>query len=81
VISLLPVAGVHYPGNLAAERSWFPNDVACLDFLHWPSAPEERLARAADADAGIDKGPELTPRRDAPTGSAKVARMPCTRLT
>lgn len=26
-----PVAGVHYPGNFAAVRAWFPDDEACLD--------------------------------------------------
>ena len=26
-----PKAGVHYPGSLAAVRSWFPDDAACLD--------------------------------------------------
>jgi len=31
-----PKAGVHYPGNLAAVRSWFPDDAACLDWLRWP---------------------------------------------
>jgi ISXO2-like transposase domain/Transposase zinc-ribbon domain len=30
-----PKAGVHYPGNLAAARSWFPDDAACLDYLDW----------------------------------------------
>jgi len=30
-----PKAGVHYPGNLAAVRSWFPDDAACLDYLDW----------------------------------------------
>lgn len=30
-----PNAGVHYPGNLAAVRSWFPDDAACLDYLDW----------------------------------------------
>ena len=30
-----PVAGVHYPGDLAAVRSWFPDDAACLDYLDW----------------------------------------------
>src|SRR5450830_348986 len=28
-------AGVHYPGNLAAVRAWFPDDAACLDYLDW----------------------------------------------
>ena len=36
----LPVAGVHYPGNLAAVRSWFPDDTACLDFLDWLRWPD-----------------------------------------
>ena len=30
-----PVSGVHYPGDLAAVRSWFPDDAACLDYLDW----------------------------------------------
>ena len=30
-----PKAGIHYPGNLAAVRSWFPDDGACLDYLDW----------------------------------------------
>ena len=33
------VVGVLYPGNLAALRSWFPDDVACLDYVNrwrWP---------------------------------------------
>lgn len=30
-----PVEGVHYPGSLAALRSWFPDDEACLDYLDW----------------------------------------------
>src|SRR5450830_42416 len=28
-------AGVHYPGDLAAVRAWFPDDAACLDYLDW----------------------------------------------
>ena len=35
-----PVAGVHYPGDLAAVRSWFPDDVACLDYLDWLRWPD-----------------------------------------
>jgi hypothetical protein len=35
-----PVAGVHYPGNLAAMRSWFPDDAACLDYLDWLRWPD-----------------------------------------
>jgi len=35
-----PVAGVHYPGNLAALRSWFPDDAACLDYLDWLRWPD-----------------------------------------
>lgn len=30
-----PKAGVHYPGDLAAVRAWFPDDAACLDYLDW----------------------------------------------
>ena len=35
-----PKAGVHYPGNLAAVRSWFPDDAACLDYLDWLRWPD-----------------------------------------
>ena len=79
----LPVAGVavHYPGNLSAVRSWFPDDAARLDYLDSPSAPGGRRARGADADAGTDQGPEPTPRRETSTGRAEVARKPCSRLT
>lgn len=35
-----PVVGVHYPGNLAAVRSWFPDDAACLDYLDWLRWPD-----------------------------------------
>ena len=35
-----PVAGVHYPGNLAAVRSWFPDDAACMDYLDWLRWPD-----------------------------------------
>jgi transposase-like protein len=35
-----PVVGVHYPGNLAALRSWFPDDAACLDYLDWLRWPD-----------------------------------------
>jgi hypothetical protein len=35
-----PVAGVHDPGNLAAMRSWFPDDAACLDYLDWLRWPD-----------------------------------------
>lgn len=35
-----PVAGVHYPGNLVAVRSWFPDDAACLDYLDWLRWPD-----------------------------------------
>ena len=35
-----PVAGVHYPGDLAAVRSWFPDDAACLDRLDWLRWPD-----------------------------------------
>jgi len=35
-----PAAGVHYPGNLAAVRAWFPNDQACLDYLDWLRWPD-----------------------------------------
>lgn len=31
----MPRAGVHYPGNYAAMRAWFPDDVACRDYLDW----------------------------------------------
>jgi hypothetical protein len=34
------VAGVHYPGNLATVRSWFPADTACLDYLDWLRWPD-----------------------------------------
>ena len=34
------MAGVHYPGNLAAVRSWFPDDAACLDYLDWLRWPD-----------------------------------------
>ncbi|MCP9772438.1 transposase [Synechococcus sp. Tobar12-5m-g] len=30
-----PVGGVHYPGNLAAVRSWFPDDAASLYYIDW----------------------------------------------
>ena len=30
-----PKAGVHYPGNAADLRAWFPDDAACLDYLGW----------------------------------------------
>jgi hypothetical protein len=40
VILPSPVAGVHYPGNLAAVRSWFPDDAACLDYLDWLRWPD-----------------------------------------
>jgi hypothetical protein len=29
----MPRAGVHYPGNYAAMRAWFPDDATCLDYL------------------------------------------------
>ena len=35
-----PKAGVHYPGNLAAVRSWFLDDAACLDYLDWLRWPD-----------------------------------------
>ncbi len=35
-----PAAGVHYPGNLAAVRAWFPDDQACLDYLDWLRWPD-----------------------------------------
>ena len=35
-----PKAEVHYPGNLAAVRSWFPDDAACLDYLDWLRWPD-----------------------------------------
>jgi len=35
-----PVAGVHYPGDLAAVRAWFPHDQACLDYLDWLRWPD-----------------------------------------
>lgn len=35
-----PVAGVHYPGDLAALRSWFGDDAACLDYLDWLRWPD-----------------------------------------
>lgn len=35
-----PVAGVHYPADLAAVRSWFPDDAACLDYLDWLRWPD-----------------------------------------
>jgi transposase-like protein len=35
-----PVAGVDYPGNLAALRAWFPDDAACLDYLDWLRWPD-----------------------------------------
>ena len=31
----MPRAGVHYPGNYAAMRAWFPDDAACRDYLDW----------------------------------------------
>lgn len=31
----MPQAGVHYPGNYAAMRAWFPDDGACRDYLDW----------------------------------------------
>jgi len=30
-----PIAGMHYPGDSAAARSWFSDDAACLDYLDW----------------------------------------------
>ena len=33
-------AGVHYPGDLAAVRAWFPDDAACLDYLDWLRWPD-----------------------------------------
>ncbi len=30
-----PKAGKHYPKNYADFLSWFPDDVACLDYLDW----------------------------------------------
>jgi hypothetical protein len=72
----LPVAGGHYPGNLGAERSFFLDDAACLDYLSCASAPRDRCAHGADADAPTDQGPEPTTRRDTPTGRAELARKP-----
>lgn len=31
----MPQAGVHYAGNYAAMRAWFPDDAACRDYLDW----------------------------------------------
>jgi len=31
----MPQAGVHYPGNYAAMRAWFPDDAACRDYVDW----------------------------------------------
>ncbi|HEY5400095.1 MAG TPA: transposase, partial [Trebonia sp.] len=31
---------MHYPGDLAAVRSWFPDDAACLDYLGWLRWPD-----------------------------------------
>ena len=36
----MPRAGVHYPGNYAAMRAWFPDDAACRDYLDWLRWPE-----------------------------------------
>lgn len=35
-----PLVGVHYPGNLAGVRAWFPDDAVCLDYLDWLRWPE-----------------------------------------
>ena len=36
----MPRAGVHYPGDYAAMRAWFPNDESCRDYLDWLRWPE-----------------------------------------
>ena len=33
--SRMPVAGEHYPADLAGLRAWFPTDDACLNYLDW----------------------------------------------
>jgi transposase-like protein len=35
-----PRAGVDYPGSYADVLSWFPDDVACLDYLDWLRWPD-----------------------------------------
>ena len=36
----MPVAGRDYPGSYAELLSWFPDDVACLDYLEWLRWPD-----------------------------------------
>ncbi len=31
----MPRNGLHYPGSYAEFRAWFPDDIACLDYLDW----------------------------------------------
>ena len=91
VASLLKLwlAGTHQSGGSAEHlQAYLEEFTFRFNRLHArargfavPSAPGGRRARVADADAGTDQGPEPTPRRDAPTGRAKVARKPCSRLT
>ena len=35
-----PIAGLHYPSDLAQLRAWFPTDTACLDYLDWLRWPQ-----------------------------------------
>lgn len=35
VVAGRPVAGVDYPGTYAQLLVWFPDDLACLDYLDW----------------------------------------------
>ena len=36
----MPTAGREYPGSYVELLSWFPDDVACLDYLEWVRWPD-----------------------------------------
>lgn len=50
-----PVAGRHYPIDVAQLRAWFPSDAACLDYLDWLRWPTGFVCPHCQADtAGSD---------------------------
>jgi|GEM_PF-3382158 hypothetical protein len=50
-----PVAGVHYPGNLAAVRARFSDDEAYLDWLRWLAGTHQFVVSAEHLQAYLDE--------------------------